>query len=383
MTLYIPTVCVGGVIGRRGSTIAQIQRQAQQLTPGGAPPVRVSIVGNPNNNPNNNNNSNTATTTGEWNSNANANAVEPGETAAAAASMDNPIANTPNHPPSSSSSSSLVIPYTHTEFDWSCPDWTPVVIRAIPEAALFVSKKLGEICQSDQQDCIMDLPLGRQRHATIVGKRGTTLMQLSANTNVRIMVPPKSMARDLVQLEGKYDDCVQCLQALAQLFRGAGAPLNNTRLSVQVVIQNLPSQTKLRSVGRKTDTIIKKKKLDDTWQLTIMGNNEPQVHSAVQLLQKWGAASHNEGGGDPTSTAGIGIVSNQTAATTAPTSTNGPNTRSLGGRGGGRGGRGGRGGGGRGKKGIHKYNKGKPSSNATSTTDAAAKNNNNNNNIVE
>ena len=48
------------------------------------------------------------------------------------------------------------------------------------------------------QDVIFDLPIGRQRHASIVGKRGLTLQQLSASANCRIWVPPKELKLDVV-----------------------------------------------------------------------------------------------------------------------------------------------------------------------------------------
>lgn len=130
---YIPTNCVGAVIGHRGSTIAQIQRYAQQV---GSGPVRVSIVGHEN---------------------------EEGE-------------------------SSSSVPYTYSELDWSSPDWTPVVIRADPCAALAAAQRLEDMVD-EFDEVVMDVPISRNRHAALVGKRGLVLANLSADTNVRIMVP--------------------------------------------------------------------------------------------------------------------------------------------------------------------------------------------------
>lgn len=270
MTLYIPTMSVGAVIGRRGSTIAQIQRQAQQLTPNGAPPVRVSIVGQKA--------SQTASSDGgpAWNDTA-----TPQESPN---TSQTPEASTSSSPPNPSA----VIPYTYTELDWSSPQWTPVVIRAGPAAALYVASKFEELCSS-MDCCILDLPIGRQRHAAIVGKRGMQVMQLSADSQCRIMVPPKELKQDIIQLEGELKNCVKCLQGLANILQNQDFKKTATH-QLQLVVQSLPSQTKLRSVGRKTDTIIKKKKAEDeAWQLTIMGNNESQVQNALQLLQKWAA----------------------------------------------------------------------------------------------
>ena len=284
MTLYIPTSSVGAIIGRRGSTIAQIQRQAQTLSSGNTAPVRVSIVGHnqkqqPQQPP--------------------PPPQQPTEDDKAEVSQTDSASPSADAQATTTSSSSSIVPYTYTELDWSSPEWTPVVVKADPAAALYVGQQLEGM--TTLQDSIIDLPIGRQKHAAIIGKRGLTVMNLSASSNCRIMVPPRELKHDFIQLEGQLDNCIQCLQGLAALFPGTNnsnstethpSKSTNTQPNdfahqTSIVMQHLPPQTKLRSIGRKTDTIIKKKKQEENWLLTVMGQSDEQVTIAIGMLQKW------------------------------------------------------------------------------------------------
>lgn len=233
LTCYIPTSSVGAAIGRRGSTILQIQRSAQQIA-GNSGPVRVSIVGH--------------------------------------------------------DEDEEQVPYTYSDLDWTSPHWTPVVIRADPCAALAAGQRLLDIV-GEIDDVVLDLPLSRQKHASLIGKRGLVLASLSAETNVRIMVPSKEVRHDVVQLEGSLDRVRKCLERVLSLCESKPQPM-----SLQVKI--LPSQTKLRNVSRKTETTIRKKKLMDTassnevgteevWQLTISGNTADSIQAAASMLERW------------------------------------------------------------------------------------------------
>jgi predicted RNA-binding protein YlqC (UPF0109 family) len=316
MTLYIPTSSVGAIIGRRGSTIAQIQRQAQTLSTESN--VRVSIVGHQQQ-------------------------KTPQQSSQSVIDVEDDVVATPlsdEGGPAVASTSSSVIPYTYTELDWSSPNWTPVVVKADPAAALFVGQQFESM--TSLQDVIMDLPIGRSKHSLIVGKRGLTIMNLSASTQVRIMVPPREFKHDLIQLEGPLENCIACLEELAKIIpmddeldnvpnnsnATSGKPATPSKPPASsndshhhhhhhhqnfdhqqsMVIQQLPSQTKLRSIGRKTETIVKKKKHEEAWQLTIMGHSTEQVAAAVSILQKWndnakmpsrkgGSGSGGRGGG--------------------------------------------------------------------------------------
>jgi hypothetical protein len=316
LTCYIPTQSVGAVIGRRGSTIAQIQRHAQQVGGGGS--VRLSIVGH-----------------------------ETEET----------------------------LPYTYSELDWSSPHWTPVVIRADPLGALSAAEQLQAVVDDHKNvdQVVLVFPISRTKHAAIIGKKGLVLAHLSADYNVRIMVPRRELRHDVIQLEGDYENCKACLEKLLILAQDARPSTKPS--STTLNIAQLPSQTKLRSVGRKTDTVIKKKKVEDEWQLTVTGATD-QVQLAVVMLQKWAedSSAHTN------TTAGAGTAASTTTAETPPNvnangNANGnatprgpgaPNTK--GGRGGGRGG------GGRGRGRGDKSGK-KPGRGAAAANNNASSNN--------
>ena len=221
LTCYIPTTSVGAVIGRRGATILQIQRHAQQV--GGCGPVRVSIVGHDEDD----------------------------------------------------------IPYTYSELDWSSPHWTPVVIRGGPCAALAAGQRLLETV-GELDDVVLDFPLSRSKHASLIGKRGLVLANLSADTSVRIMVPAKEVRHDIVQLEGELGNVRRCLNKI--LLRCEAKPL-----PASVRVEQLPSQTKLRNVSRKTETTIRKKKIDedDSWLLTVSGASAENIQAAIDILDRW------------------------------------------------------------------------------------------------
>ncbi|KAL3928868.1 MAG: hypothetical protein SGBAC_012457, partial [Bacillariaceae sp.] len=291
MTMYIPTSSIGAVIGRGGNNIANIQKKAQNLCSSkSASNVRVSIVGHKYQNQEG---VLTTSTDEEKISYPHEDTVQ--------------LSNDPNSALPGGTSS--IVPSTYTSLDWSSTDWTPVVVKADVAAVLFIGKQFDGM--TTLQDTIIDVPISRQRHASIVGKRGTTLMGLSDSTQTRIMVPPKDLKHDVIQLEGPMDNCIQCLQELGNILypsnnsiggssRSAGNKDENASetkaplpISQVIVMQQLPSQTKLRSIGRKTETSIKKKKSGDEWQVTIMGKSEAQVQSAVTALQKWQENSKN------------------------------------------------------------------------------------------
>jgi hypothetical protein len=121
LTLYIPTPSVGAVIGRRGANIANLQKIASQAAVTHQP-VRVSVIGQ--------------------------RADE--------------------------------LPFTYSDLDFSDPNWTPVVIRADPRAAFTAAAKLEETAVVD--DVVLDIPISRNKHAAIVGKRGAVLAS-KYNTN--------------------------------------------------------------------------------------------------------------------------------------------------------------------------------------------------------
>jgi trimeric autotransporter adhesin len=315
LTLYIPSPCVGAVIGRRGQTIAHVQRLAGQVssTPH---PVRVSVIG------------------------GDSGPVDP-----------------------------ATLPYTYSELDFTDPAWTPVVIRADPKAAFTAAAKLEEIVDANDSamdDVVLDVPLSRQKHSAVVGKRGLVLASLSADAQVRIMVPNKDRRHDVVQLEGSLSNVKMCLERLllvaskapsstaAGVGSGSGAAAAaaaasstttsalspggtaTTLHSQTIVVAQVPSQTKIRGLSRKTDTVIKKKKVADSagtpssdgngngggsWQLTVTGSNPDKVQSAIQALQKSSSAAAAAAVTNATSETGSASVDPPASSSSAPAAT--------------------------------------------------------------
>lgn len=236
LTCYIPSSCIGAVIGRRGSTIAQIQRSAQQYYG----TVRLSIVG---------------------------------------------------HDDTCES-----VPYTFTPLDYSSTDWTPVVIRGDPCAALCAAQRLRQVADDTMDDVVMDVPLNKSKFSSLIGKRGMILAGLSADTNVRIMIPQRALRIDLIQLEGELDNVKVCLEKIVSLLASTSSFSNNrtkrsnsTEDTVSALLQLsvLPSQTKLRVVAKKTETSIQKKRQDDSWLITVYGSDSDKVQSAISMLEAW------------------------------------------------------------------------------------------------
>jgi len=329
ITVYIPTVCVGLLIGKKGSTIDSIQKLAakestsvatavlsssQQQCRGknskqkvtSPESVRISVVNYP---PPVHNHKNVNGVGGGG-----------GHTSSSKGS------------PSTASIDMAGVPPTYTELDFTNPQWTPVVIRSDPIATMYAANAVNEICcpeyLPDRKHLvyIFDLPVpavgggggganinNTNGHASIVGKRGNTLVQLSADHHCRIMVPPKQLGHNIIQLEAPLQECCSCLEAIAAKLQVGNSNLNSTQIvtttttnsgneqekeqknsgpkpssshskhntdtnkekvnnkdnnfSITLVIQPLPSQTKLRNIGRKTETKILKKRMSKQQQL--------------------------------------------------------------------------------------------------------------------
>eukprot|EP00429_Kryptoperidinium_foliaceum_P061816 CAMPEP_0176099444 /NCGR_PEP_ID=MMETSP0120_2-20121206/49870_1 /TAXON_ID=160619 /ORGANISM="Kryptoperidinium foliaceum, Strain CCMP 1326" /LENGTH=341 /DNA_ID=CAMNT_0017433473 /DNA_START=204 /DNA_END=1231 /DNA_ORIENTATION=+ len=251
LTLYIPTQSVGAVIGRKGATIASIQKQAS--------PVRVSVCSN------------------EKQTYFDSSPEDGGATMPTTSTTNN------NKTP------------VNTPLDYSDPYWTPVVIKADFVASWKVVELiLQHVNPPKELNVIVDVPIARQRHASIVGKRGLTLMQLSADSNCRIWIPPKDLQLDVILLEGSMQECLACFEGICGILTHgsptstAAAASPKSKISMTCQVQPLPSQTKLKSIGRKTSTIIKKRKGNhpSDWILTIVGNTQTQVQQAHDLLTK-------------------------------------------------------------------------------------------------
>jgi hypothetical protein len=343
ITVYIPTACVGVLIGKRGSNIDSIQKLAAKESTKSLASSRGArnksakhINKNSSSSSNNNNGVNPKPVSPEsvrisvvnyppptnaqhqQNYEHYQNPISFGETATSSPSGQ-------QQPQPIGGSSSLMdtgVPPTYTELDFSDPQWTPIVIRADPIAAIYAANAIHDICcpeyviDRNQLVYIMDVPVpavaavntnnANLRHASIVGKRGNKLIQLSADHKCRVMVPPKQLGHNIIQLEAPLKECCSCLKAILAKLQASGSeekeqqqgdttktspntpPSKNAKnnatkgnnnnnnnnngnkgkndnaknsFQMTLIIQPLPSQTKLRNIARKTETKILKKKI--------------------------------------------------------------------------------------------------------------------------
>jgi len=136
--------------------------------------------------------------------------------------------------------------------------WTPVIIRGDPCGAIAAAKLLLPLLTpaivhvddndsneadyaADMDDVVLDVPIHRARHAAIIGKKGLTIAALSADHNVRIMVPHRNQSIhdnsnsiaaspsniNIVQLEGQLDNVERCLASMLKVVCGTHST-NNT-----------------------------------------------------------------------------------------------------------------------------------------------------------
>ena len=145
--------------------------------------------------------------------------------------------------------------------------WTPVFIRGDPCGAIAAAKLLLPLLitnpptgaqseedgiekndvdySADMDDVVLDVPIRRSRHAAIIGKKGLTIAALSADHNVRIMVPhrnhsvhdktsspnnaaPSPSNINIVQLEGQLENVERCLASMLKVVCGTHSSNNNS-----------------------------------------------------------------------------------------------------------------------------------------------------------
>jgi len=286
LTCYIPPSRVGAVIGRRGNTILQIQKEAMKKSLG---PIRLSIVSGANSNSNSSDQHNHNNAENESEQNANDNELE--------------------------KSSSEKVQDTDIDDDL----WTPVMIRGDPNGIFAAAKMLIPLlhtgpsdaieydASSDMDDVVLDIPIHRSKHSAIIGKKGLTIANLSADNNVRIMVPHRNMEKtssgniNIVQLEGELFKVEQCLahmlkivcspppplsanNKLSSSHRGQGqqvVPTDGPCITIEVTSKKeskfsektitvppelyhlVPSLGRIRIIGKSTNTVIRRKKLTE------------------------------------------------------------------------------------------------------------------------
>ena len=307
LTVYIPSTCVGAVIGRRGSTVAALQKSAAQAaqTPH---PVRVSVLAhhtstaaaNANNssgtmmmsmnnfhsNSMDNNTNNPSSPENPTNASTTTNTAA-GDASSSNSPAPSAAASSPHHQMLGGDNNDASF-QTFTPLDWSDPAWTPVVIRGDALAMCHAAQGLVELIAPKAQlavaaaasnntstaasgggnnhhpnstnnvaasttttattttkkhtftidamslwmdQVICDIPLARQKHGILVGKRGQMVAALSADTQVRIMIPQKQARLDMIQLEGDLYNVLVCLANIVALLTMTEANKNATASS--------------------------------------------------------------------------------------------------------------------------------------------------------
>jgi len=263
LTCYIPPSRVGAVIGRKGNTILHIQREAVKKSLGGGH-VRVSVVSN-----SHTSSGNTSTNSNTVNSNE---GKEEGEDVKlesmeqqmkeeenvehAVDSNTNTITNTSTEPEDEKNKNENIN---------ESALWTPVIIRGDPCGVFAAAKQILPLLKvgppesfttdsydtsADMDDVVLDIPIHRAKHSAIIGKKGLTIAALSADHDVRIMVPHRNQQQqqqtehgnhnseavssttisssapavsniNIVQLEGQLDNVERCL---ANMLKVVTAP---------------------------------------------------------------------------------------------------------------------------------------------------------------
>mmetsp|Transcript_12042 Transcript_12042/g.16065 ORF Transcript_12042/g.16065 Transcript_12042/m.16065 type:complete len:232 (-) Transcript_12042:782-1477(-) len=151
LTCYIPPNRVGAVIGRQGVSILNIQREASKKSWGHGGQVRVSIVGTY------------------------------GSSSRDVTAQDDSLDTVEQEEVQTSS---------NTDAAATASDlWTPVIIRADPCGAFAAAKLLLPLIDYEMDDVVLDIPIHRSKHSSIIGRKGFMIASLSADYKVRIMVP--------------------------------------------------------------------------------------------------------------------------------------------------------------------------------------------------
>lgn len=295
LTCFIPPSRVGAVIGRKGNTILHIQKEASKQGWGGQ--VRLSVVSG----------SNTGHEKDSQGIQGNITIKEEGHE---------------------------FLNQNNVEVENPTNSWAPVIIRGDPCGVFAAAKLLVPLLRDgasgtvddgvetafDMDDVVLDIPVHRSKHSMIIGKRGLTIATLSAEHNVRIMVPHRTAMKsstvnvNVIQLEGELYNVEKCLGQILKLICSPSAPFrtNNviatgTRSAADVTASSemqessdekckvpaeksiiikdttkkdtkfsentiivppelfslVPSLGRIRNIGKSTNTVIRRKKMQD------------------------------------------------------------------------------------------------------------------------
>jgi transcription antitermination factor NusA-like protein len=266
LTAYITSASVGAVIGRKGARIVQIQKDSGKQ-------VRVNIV---------------STTSGKVGAATTVNSKTNKESKIDEVDIETPGGERDRNDDGVSN---------------ELEQWVPVIIKGDPVGTIKAGKLVLEALEDpqDMDGVVMDVPLHRSKHSAIIGKKGINIMKLSSDHNVRIMVPPPTRDNtekgnlNMIQLEGDIFDVEKCLVDLLKTV--TSPPPNSTATTnsssslshdtemtmppdipgvkvtllknqIKVMISPelshiVPSLTRLRSIGKSHNALIRRKRVVD------------------------------------------------------------------------------------------------------------------------
>lgn len=75
-------------------------------------------------------------------------------------------------------------------------DYVPVIIRGDPVGCFAATRQIMQLVhQKHDPDIVFEVPIHRSKHSLLVGKEGLIVAALSAEYDVRVMVPPSDLTR--------------------------------------------------------------------------------------------------------------------------------------------------------------------------------------------
>jgi len=224
LTIYVPPHTVGAVIGRGGRTILNVQREAMRRSAGHVAPVRISVLGSNSSNSSSNNSSQVNPNSSTANANGHAN-MQQNE----GVTDHQGDAFTPHSQQGGGQSSSTTWNYheylnqqqqqnqpsdnnnidngTTTDQESKNDDtnsWTPVIIRGDPVGCYAAVRQILPLVDySHDRHVVLEIPVHRAKHNTLVGKGGITIAALSATYETRIMIPPNEFMSNVGGMGGE------------------------------------------------------------------------------------------------------------------------------------------------------------------------------------
>lgn len=182
------------------------------------------------------------------------------------------------------------------------------------------------LIEDEMDDVVLEVPIQRNKHSAVIGRKGGTIAVLSADHNVRIMVPSSRSGSvdqplfpaetkenlNMILLEGDVGDVEKCLLKLLQVVtgevvigggkdndggngnsRGNSGGSNNVEKVVSPPSGSedlVPSLAKLRQIGKKTNTIVRRKRVErgeeETETQFIISGKTDCVDTAIVMFGK-------------------------------------------------------------------------------------------------